>query len=170
MTLEDAAGDLLRHMEWADALIWTAVLESPVAATDRALQDRLYHIHVTQHAFLQVWRGLESELPAAATLDIRAMARWAQAFYAAATADTSWLGSDRLGDEVPDSLVSKAHARLGPGAMTPRIGDTLWQVVLHTAHHRGQASTRLREVGCDAPLLEYFVWVWQGKPAARWPV
>jgi uncharacterized damage-inducible protein DinB len=63
-----------------------------------------------------------------------------------------------------------AHARLGPGAMTPRIADTLWQVVLHTAHHRGQVSTRLREVGCDAPLLEYFVWVWQGKPAARWPV
>lgn len=170
MTLTATIADLLAHMQWADALIWKTVLASPAAAADAGLRDRLYHVHVTQHAFLQVWRGLIKELPAADALDAESLARWAQAFYAEAMSDTSVFSEDAIGRDVPESLLSKAEARLGSGAATPTIGDTVLQVVTHSTYHRGQISTRLRELGCEPPLTEYFVWVWRGKPKADWPV
>ena len=49
---------LLRHMEWADALVWRAVLALPApAAADPALPARLFHVHIVQRAFLAIWRG-----------------------------------------------------------------------------------------------------------------
>ncbi|HJZ66668.1 MAG TPA: DinB family protein [Blastocatellia bacterium] len=167
MTLADAIVDLLRHMEWADALIWKTVLSSPAAAVDSLLLDRLYHVHVTQHGFLQVWRGVSEELPPRSSLDSNALARWARAFYVKAKG-ISEFDQQALDRHVPESLLSKAEARLGCGAATPAILDTILQVVTHTIHHRGQISTRLRELGCEPPLTEYFVWVWRGKPAAEW--
>ena len=168
--LDSAAEDLLDHMEWADSLIWAAVLASPSACADLTLKERLYHIHVTQHAFLQVWTGLISQLPASNTFDdMEALARWARTFYSSARDDKEWLDSDALEQYVPDSLVSKAEERLGVGSASPKMSDTLIQVVLHTTHHRGQVCTRLRELDCEPPLSEYFVWVWRGKPMAKWP-
>ena len=170
MTSESATEGLLRHMEWAEALIWNTILSSPAAVDDPALKERLYHIHVTQHAFLRVWRGVTGETPAADTLDMASLARWARAFHAQTTADTSWLSEAALDRQAPDSLVHKAEERLGPGTTLPTICDTVFQVVMHSAYHRGQVGTRLRELGCEPPLTEYFVWVWRGKPAAIWPV
>jgi len=169
MTLESACDDLLSHMEWADAMIWSTVLGSSEARADLKLQDRLYHIHFTQHAFLQVWRELAADLPAPHTLDIVSLARWARTFHIEARADRSWLTADALGRRAPDTLVSKAEARLGVGAAWPAMSDTVLQVILHSTYHRGQVGTRLRELGCEPPLTEYFVWVWRGKPAADWP-
>ena len=170
MTLVSAVADLLRHMEWADALILKTVLSSPAASTDQALHNRLYHLHVTQHAFLQVWRGQTTNLPTVDTLDAQSLAQWAQAFYEKSTADTFGFDEESLGRCVPDTLLSKAEERLGSGSTAPTIGDTVLQVVTHSTYHRGQISTRLRELGCDPPLTEYFVWVWRGKPSADWPV
>ena len=169
--LDSATEDLLDHMEWADSLIWNVVLASPTAVTDIALKDRLYHIHVTQHAFLQVWLGLSTaQLPASNTFDMLSLGSWARSFYIEARHDKSWLSSDALDRRVPDSLLSKAKERLGVGSAEPKLVDTLIQVILHTTHHRGQVCTRLRELGCEPPLSEYFVWVWCGKPAADWSV
>lgn len=169
MTLRGAVEDMLRHMEWADALIWSTVFDSSVAMADTALKDRLYHIHVTQHAFLKVWRGLTTDLVAAAKLDVLGLRKWARAFYAEALNDSSWLDEAMLERKVPHELVRKAEERLGPGTMSPTIRDTIIQVLVHTAYHRGQVSTRLRQLGCEPPLMEYFVWVWRGKPEADWP-
>jgi uncharacterized damage-inducible protein DinB len=166
--LERAPDDLLYHMEWADSLIWSVVLASPAACADLGLKDRLYHIHVTQHAFLQVWRGQIAQLPASNTFDMEGLARWARTFYSAALEDKSWLTTDALDQRVPDSLLSKAEERLGVGSAEPQMIDTLFQVILHSTHHRGQVCTRLRELGCEPPLSEYFVWVWRGKPRADW--
>jgi len=169
MTLETTLADLLEHMQWADALIWKTVLSSTAAVADANLNDRLYHVHVTQHAFLQVWRGVSVNMPMPNTLDTASLAEWARTFYAEATTDKLKFNDDALGRPVPDSLLSKAEERLGAGAMTPTIADTVLQVVTHSTYHRGQISTRLRELGCEPPLTEYFVWVWYGKPRADWP-
>ncbi|HEV8487396.1 MAG TPA: DinB family protein [Blastocatellia bacterium] len=169
MTLAATVTDLLRQMEWADALIWQTVLSSPAAAEDAVLHDRLYHVHVTQHAFLQVWRGVTAEMPLANTLDATSLALWAKGFYVETRPDKLELDEHMLRGSVPDSLLRKAEARLGIGATTPTICDTVLQVVTHSTYHRGQVNARLRELGCDPPLTEYFVWVWRGKPAADWP-
>jgi uncharacterized damage-inducible protein DinB len=144
------------------------VLSSPKAAADATLFDRLYHVHVTQHAFLQVWSGKTAEIPAANDLDVTSLGRWARTFYDAMTSQIGKFNEERLDGHIPESLSSKAESRLGPGMMSPVMGDTVLQVVTHSIYHRGQVSTRLRELECEPPLTEYFVWVWRGKPAAEW--
>lgn len=159
--------DLLGHMEWADALIWKAVLGSPDAA-DARLRDRLYHLHATQHAFLNLWRGVTPDLPAADTLDARAMAEWARSFYQAFAAHIGKFDDQTLHQRVPAVLVNRAEARFGVAAAVPLIGDTVVQVAMHSTYHRGQISARLRDLHGEPPLTEYLVWVWRGKPPAEW--
>lgn len=56
--------DLYRHMEWADASVWQAVLKSEAALTDQKLRDYFYHLHLVQRAFLKAWRGeLQGAVP-----------------------------------------------------------------------------------------------------------
>jgi hypothetical protein len=45
MKLTDHA-DLYHHMEWADASVWRAVLESEVSQSDQELRDLFYHLHL----------------------------------------------------------------------------------------------------------------------------
>ena len=57
MTTDDLL-PLLRHMEWADALMWRAVLALPNdAQADAAIRARLLHIHLVQQLYLAMWRG-----------------------------------------------------------------------------------------------------------------
>ena len=55
--------DLYRHMEWADAAVWTSVLASQNAQKDAKLQGLLYHLHLVQRAFLRTWRSEPRETP-----------------------------------------------------------------------------------------------------------
>ena len=52
----DLLRQLIRHMEWADAEVWRAVLACEPAGHDRRLRDLLTHLHVVQRLFLVVWR------------------------------------------------------------------------------------------------------------------
>ena len=55
------------------------------------------------------------------------------------------------------------------GAVTPAtLAESAWQVFSHTTYHRGQAATRVREIGGEPPTVDFLVWVWQGKPAPSW--
>jgi uncharacterized damage-inducible protein DinB len=40
-------------------------------------------------------------------------------------------------------------------AFTSRVEDVLTHVVLHGAHHRGQAASALREAGVEAPPIDF---------------
>ena len=48
------------------------------------------------------------------------------------------------------------------------VEESVIQIVLHTAHHRAQLCTRLREPGVEPPLVDFIAWVWQGKPGPVW--
>ena len=52
-------------------------------------------------------------------------------------------------------------------ALTITRAEALTQAVMHSQWHRGQNSTRLRELGATPPTLDLIVWYWIGKPA-RW--
>ena len=49
--------EMARHMAWADATVWSAVLAAPQAADDAKIADTLHHIHLVQHIFCQAWTG-----------------------------------------------------------------------------------------------------------------
>jgi hypothetical protein len=46
--------ELYAHQEWADAEHWRALEAHPPALEDKAIRDRLHHIHLVQHGFLWV--------------------------------------------------------------------------------------------------------------------
>jgi uncharacterized damage-inducible protein DinB len=47
-------------------------------------------------------------------------------------------------------------------------GECLLQLALHTAYHRGQVATRLRERGSEPPLTDFIAWIWMHRPAPDW--
>jgi hypothetical protein len=48
--------ELYGHQEWADAEHWRAFEAHATSLADRAIRERLLHIHLVQHAFLWVTR------------------------------------------------------------------------------------------------------------------
>lgn len=161
--------ELYRHMEWADARVWSAALQLDEAAVDARLRALLHHLHETQRAFLQVWtdRPLAFGEPEAfATL--RELLAWARPWYGEAQRFLEQLDNARLVQplDLPWSIHFQQHA--GTPAGVTSLGETLFQVTSHTTHHRAQVNTRLRELGVEPPLIDYIAWAWFGKPAADW--
>lgn len=156
--------DVFHHMEWSDARIWTAVLESEKARTDRDVLETLHHIHETQYAFLSAWlhgtfrRWKMDEFETAT-----ALSTWGQDFHAAARPFVQGLTDDSLDDKIVLPWAHYFTSVLGgePGPTT--IRDTLHQLPSHSMHHRGQVARRLRELGETPPMLDYIVWVMGGR-------
>lgn len=159
---------LLLHMEWADAAMWRALLNAPSLAGDRAMAARVHHFHSTQTAYLQLFRGLPVDIPETVSFaGLRDVALWARRFYIELPTYLQALTDARLGEPVTFPWAAEIEARLGSAGLTT-VGDCLLQLALHSAHHRGQVLTLLREAGGEAPLVDYIAWVWLGRPAPQW--
>ncbi len=170
MNLE-VLNDLNRHMEWADAAVWTGVLGSEEAKKDPTLRERLYHLHLVQYAFLRIWRGESRETPYPEFDNTEAVFRWSRPYYREAAAFLQPLGSDELSNPLPLPLswAVQITERIGRKPEVSTLGETALQVVMHSQYHRGQVNTRLREVGGEPPVVDYIAWVWLGRPDADWP-
>lgn len=169
MTDSTTLRELFRHMEWADAQVWSAVLAHAEATDNTALHERLHHLHHVQHAFLQVWRGQYTRTPPARFSDGAALLKWAREYYRQVE---EYLGALDEGDlnqpiEVPWSRM--VESRLGREAEALSLGETLLQVVMHSTYHRGQVNMQLRGLGGEPPLTDFIVWLWLGKPQPDWP-
>ncbi len=73
---------LLAHMQWADATVWRAVMGNEASRSDNQLRDRLYHLHLVQHAFLTVWRGVALVPRAADSFDAPSLLQFAHDYHA----------------------------------------------------------------------------------------
>jgi uncharacterized damage-inducible protein DinB len=165
----DALTDLYRHMEWADAAVWTSVLASESGSADAKLRGYLYHLHVVQRAFLRAWRGEPREAPYPTFDDAPSLMLWARGYYGEALAHLGALGEERLAEPMPLAWAAMVERALGRAPRVTTVGETVLQVALHSLYHRGQVNARLREVGGDPPLVDYIAWVWFGRPAPSWP-
>jgi len=169
MTMLDAVRPLFAHMEWADAMVWRAVTDCAAASDDKVLHDRLYHIHATQHAFLQAWRGEEvvfkgpDDYPA-----LEAVRDLGRAFYAVANDYVASLSPDAVDGEMVLPWSSYFAKRAGFAAHPSTLGETLLQLPSHSTYHRGQVNNRIRELGATPPLVDFIAWIWAGKPAPKW--
>ncbi|MCY4661326.1 MAG: hypothetical protein OXF93_16190 [Acidobacteria bacterium] len=158
---------LCAHMEWADARVWSAILEVDEARDDPRLRDKLRHLHETQQAYLSLWTG--QPLRSADSADfLAAVYEWARTFYAPARSFLGATGAQALAEPVSAAFGERMQRYLGPPRGTVALGDTAMQVVTHTTHHRGQVMTRLRELGGTPPLVDYVIWLWTGTPAPDW--
>lgn len=165
MDLREFLVDQYRHMEWADASLWRAILES---GHEEALRERLFHIHQVQQIFFSVWRGEAIDPQAGQGLQGKDLAQWARGYYAQARAFLAD-AEQRLNRTVELPWSQMAAERLGITPSATTLRDTAAQVYAHTAHHRGQVATKLRELGGNPPLIDFIAWVWRGKPEPEWP-
>ena len=160
--------DLYRHMEWADAAVWAAVLNCDPARNDSKLRETLYHIHMTQRAFLRTWLK-EPRQPFPTFDELPTLLDWGRTFYSEAFSYLSTLNEDNLAEPLPVPWATMFERVMGRGAEVTTSGETLLQAAFHSLYHRGQANARLRELGGEPPLVDYIAWIWMGKPSADWP-
>jgi uncharacterized damage-inducible protein DinB len=147
--------DLLRHMEWADASVWTAVLASSQASADAKLHKYLYHLHVVQRGFLRVWRGEPREAPYPTCGEVEELMPWVRSYYAEAREHLAPLSDEDLAQPLPIPWSAMVEERIGRAPEATTTGETALQVVLHRMYHRGQVNVRLRAVGGVPPLVDY---------------
>jgi len=166
MNLTDL-NDLFRHMEWADASVWRAVLASDARA-DTKLRELFYHVHMVQRAFLRVWQG-ETQYTGFPTFeDNSSLIEWARGYYPDAFAQLKSWTSDDLAKPLNVPWASMVEKLLGRSPADTTLGQTAQQVALHSLYHRGQVNARLRELGGEPPLVDYIAWLWLGRPQADW--
>ena len=162
--------ELARHMEWADAQIWTSLLGSPPAQADDRLRLLIYHVHIVQRAFLSLWRGEAPEFPDPATFrDLAALAAWGRDGHTELQAFLASADSTTLTRPLQVPWAAELEKITGRIAAQATIAQTAVQLALHSSHHRGQINVRLRTAGVEPPLVDYIAWVWWGQPAPAWP-
>ena len=158
--------ELYAHMEWADSRIWQAALASPVTEADRRLCDTLYHLHMTQRSFLQVWTR-QSRFPDREFETLPPLYAWMRPYYREVAAYLATLDEARLDAPSPVPWAMLFTKPRAPAVTT--LGETLFQATSHSTYHRGQVNTRLRELGVDPPLVDYIGWLWLDRPQPVWP-
>ena len=163
--------ELYKHMEWADATLWRAARSSTGAQGDETLRDYLHHMHLTQQLFLAFWTGTPAEpiarrQPSEFTLP--ELCVWAQPYYGPARAFLESATPEVLARPLVMPWVAQYEQQLGRKFDVATVGETAFQVVSHSTHHRAQANSRLRAVGGDPPLVDFIAWIWFGRPAAPW--
>jgi uncharacterized damage-inducible protein DinB len=155
--------ELYSHQTWADAELWRAIEPHPLALADKAIRERLVHIHLVQHAFLWITGPRTAQFTFKKpedfpdVVELKSYARQGNVDLSemVRTATTEWL------EEIievpwfkPALKISRRYA--------------LIQAAMHSHYHRGQNATRLRELGGEPPGTDFIVWLRDGQPAARW--
>jgi uncharacterized damage-inducible protein DinB len=155
--------ELYAHQEWADAEHWRAFEAHPPALEDKAIRERLHHIHLVQHAFLWI-TGPRSEPFANRKLE---------EFQSSADLKKYAQEGLRHSNEFVKSL-DPTHAEqiieipwFRPPAKIS-IRQALTQAAMHSHYHRGQNATRLRELGGVPPMTDFIAWLHKGQPSAQW--
>lgn len=167
MTREEAV-QLFRHMEWADSLIWRSILSTEAAVADRAVMERLHHVHVVQRIYLQMWRGTPDRGREFATFaDLAEVSAWAQEYYRDLGAFVEHIDSQTLSRQVDVPWADELVKWFGE-ARPATVQETIVQVAMHTSHHRGQLCTMIRSHNGEPPLVDFIGWIWMGKPLATW--
>jgi uncharacterized damage-inducible protein DinB len=163
MSMNSYLDELYAHQEWADAEHWLAIEAHPPAMADRAIRERLLHIHLVQHGFLWVTARQRPEFLFTKMEDFPAMAGLKK------------YGRQGL-EELQERLQQTDQARMEEIIEVPwfkppakiSVRQALTQAAMHSHYHRGQNATRLRELGGEPPATDFIVWLKDGQPAARW--
>jgi uncharacterized damage-inducible protein DinB len=155
--------ELYSHQEWADAEHWRALEGHPAALADKAIRERLHHIHRVQAAFLWVVGPRTEQFVITEVEDytnIGELKAFARKYHLDMAAMLGGIDNERMESTIevpwfqPALKISVRHA--------------LTQAAMHSHYHRGQNATRMRELGVVPPGTDFIEWLRNGQPAARW--
>ncbi len=158
-------------MNWADAQIWKAILDSPGLASDEYILETMMHLHETQHAFLTVWQNVPFNRSHRSDFgSTELMCEWGGAFYSPAQKYLNSLSDHALSD-ITSVPWSKYFSKTLDGELTETsLAETFQQLASHSMHHRGQVARRIRELGILPPQVDFIIWVWAGREKSEWPI
>jgi uncharacterized damage-inducible protein DinB len=169
MNAIDSYRELLTHMEWADATMWSVVHSRAEAAEEERLHGLLYHLHAVQHAFCLCWKKQPVQIPKHAEFaDFLALEKWARDGYAEIRAYMEKVDPKSLDHTVEIPWSKGFEERFEEKAAAVTLADTVNQVALHSSHHRAQVCSYLRGLEAEPPTVDYILWAWLGKPAPSW--
>lgn len=160
---------LLKHMLWADSEVWNKILELPEAQNDKRIKDLHYHLHQVQYAFYFLWNELPLEIPKPEGFhDIKSIAKWGFEYQQKLN---QFLLSEKVIDkekivQIPWSVFFERKTK--QKVIPATLEETMLQVASHSTYHRGQINTRFRELGGEPASVDFIVWVWMGKPEAKY--
>jgi uncharacterized damage-inducible protein DinB len=155
--------DLYAHQEWADAVVWNAIMKNDAAKNDERIRHLFAHLHLTQTAFLETWRGDSFKYRDSSSFaDADEVMRYGRDYHRQIHDFVA-----RVRELDVPMVMPWAHYFRKDAAVTT-MRDTLTQVPMHSTYHRGQVNARLREVGGEPPLTDYIAWIWLGRPLPSW--
>ena len=170
--------DIYAHMEWADSTVWAATVEAQVGAIDERLRDTLLHMHLVQRGFLGLWvQSFDSPFdlsdlqPTVDPHDFQSateLRNWARSYYPLLREFLTRLDASELDGIVQFPNAAELEEGLGRPPDPVTLGETLYQVVAHSMHHRGQVNRRIRELDGEPPTIDYIAWLFKGRPAPVW--
>lgn len=164
--------DLLAHCAWADGVFFHAWAKAETGDTE--LRERLAHCTGTQDFFLKTLRG-EMDLPWDKILKGEVRPPWLDQPLPSFEGLRDWTRSNHTQlkacveglDEARSQALVKIPWFPDPPCVVS-MAEALVQVAMHTQHHRGQAMTRLKAIGGKPVNVDYLIWLWKGRPEARW--
>lgn len=161
--------DLMRHMEWADALVWSEALTlTPPARRDPQLRRLLCHVHAVQWAYLQLWREESVEIHEPSEFgDLGEIQSWGRKYYEELQGTLARLDAEALARTVEFPWAEELAGRYGRLHPTS-LRRSILQIASHSTYHRGQINTRIRALGGEPPLVDFVAWVWAGGLPAAW--
>jgi uncharacterized damage-inducible protein DinB len=149
-------------MEWADARMWRAVARH-TGPVDEKLGTVLVHMHNVQQGFLNTWTSRPMAFRELTAFDsLAAVRQWARPYYAAAFQFLDTVDDTRFAEPTEMPWVA------GTNFEKPALAETMFQVTSHSTYHRGQVNMRLRQIGIESANVDYIMWLWKGRPEARW--
>ena len=159
--------DLMIHMEWADSSIWEVVFARE--SVDSRVFDCLHHIHLVQHAFLSLWRGDPLDLSEPSHFaGTTALAQWGREGHIEIQRYVASVEPATLDQVLEIPWTEELTKRLKGPIDSVSVEQSMLQVSMHSLHHRGQIALLLRDLGGEPPMIDYIVWLWQGRPQAEW--
>lgn len=160
---------LFTHMQWADAEVWSALLDTSGAAKDKYIAKTLFHIRFTHYAYSCLLRGESVPFPDRKQFNsLSEPTNWARTHYADTSELLTGLSEEDLEEVVPVPWSNVFEKGTGSAAAETTRGDILYQITAHSQYHRAQINRRIRELGKKPPLVDYIVWKWKHNPSASW--
>jgi uncharacterized damage-inducible protein DinB len=149
--------ELIAHQQWADNRVLNAIRDHAGAADDGDIRKKLHHIALVQRSFLALIThthfDLQEEMRAPDSFEVQE-----RRFHEAHEKGLAFIAA---ADDA--ALAPSVNVPWFPG-LRISVGQALTQMVMHTQHHRGQCSMRLRELGAKPPITDYIVWLDERQP------
>jgi uncharacterized damage-inducible protein DinB len=157
------------YTEWADSVVFAAIMGNLQAENDESILMRLRHNHLVQKVFLDVWQQSPINPTETKSFDMAALMQFAREVHRNTQQFSETIPLTELDRVIELPWSRQVSQNLGFETASPTLAQTLVQVFVHSSYHRGQVNARLRELGIEPPMTDFIAWVWGHKPLPAWP-